>query len=1273
MSELLPPQQVGPEGFDPRKIFSQGFSLDNIDLIQGGQFSEVIGRTVITLLGGRDQEGKNPFAGVTVILPPKSATKLLEEAVHDALAAGVEALRGSPPDAEELEYLKRRIQILRCPTLAIRDLVAIVAQQGQRSLVAIADASVYQDEAYAAPIVTGLSAVMTAEDRWAPQVAFLCNQCVAAVLSTNSYALVHVAESPAVEYYNEQLLHGIEHCYVTRLFREASIEEQVEAKARRWVPLMLAGQVAAVLGEIETLQLAEVNRLHILAQLYSRADLQEEAIEAITQLVAHHSDLEPTILVQIAWLAHNAGNEVLARVFLPTNADSVDDIIWIERGLELATIVEDNSLLESYDARLDVLAPTSSRLRENRDRRLLHNCGLPESDAGAQFTTAGFSDKHLRLQDGVLSNDKPYGQIIDEAETWGIEWSELAVICCALHAFRLGEYRAAADAACQITGSELYGRQATQVTLTAVRVLMLKEVIPHEDRDYYRVPFQAVFRFIALHPGDGDIRSQLLRLLSVESCGNIGVPLAALTLLDLASDGAPLAISTVLNDASITGDGGSSLGPDEYTIMATIKKGLMWLSEQGAVESGVTVLPIELAPYPDPVIRFIKRLLLMSAPQSDDIDLEMLENLVMVVCATCPHAIGERNADLQVMRLFAGLCTTVDQYQQARNFAEQMLKLGQRDPIRARLAWSGYADVYHRNRNFVEALVGLACALATDAPVEKADLWQEIHTVIRVLRDLGLFDLAQRFLPQLKELTSDLGFDALNDLRIVFLEVSLRFMSCGDDPKEIGWIVAELGQACGRAMTDRSMLMPLVVLLCQAVHKADGAGLQIDPCVRAQLTRGLLLLGKQASQLIETVSAAVPTAAAVTELFNGVQRSLYAGDVASDLSTVAVVARRLLDDSAKEVASDTDKALAVELLADRAVVLGGVPPVMDCTWPVRYAQSLNQSGVDIAFLAVNSDDELSVTYLSEGRIQNIAQLQHPLSFKARLQGWLQEYPRKYGYVDAADGHNEFFTTMERLDITLPSSKALLVVAEPMLQQLTFNLIVVEPSEAEDGFSYFLGSKTAVGLVPSLTWLSMARGAKRNGRKAYKAWISAELGPELNGTLDLALSRLEGTFHEYNFDIDTGRELPREMSDAGLAVVTAHGGLTAQGRYIHSIRDEGSLIEAPAALASALAGVEVVILFVCSGGRVDKHPWGNTTVGLPKQLLNKGCRTVIASPWPLDVKVTYCWLEPFLREWEGGATALEATKIANEAVAKSLGDSPQYSLAMTVYGDVLLTK
>ena len=172
---------------------------------------------------------------------------------------------------------------------------------------------------------------------------------------------------------------------------------------------------------------------------------------------------------------------------------------------------------------------------------------------------------------------------------------------------------------------------------------------------------------------------------------------------------------------------------------------------------------------------------------------------------------------------------------------------------------------------------------------------------------------------------------------------------------------------------------------------------------------------------------------------------------------------------------------------------------------------------------------------------------------------------------------------------------------------------------------------------------------------------------------MLFARLGPIFDHHGFTTDTSGRIPENVRRASIAIATAHGQLTTEQRYIHSIADEHDLTESPVALARALAGVELVILFVCSGGRVDRHPIANTTVSLPKMLLDRGCRAVVASPWPLAAAVPGNWLERFLEAWEGGDTVLQANFKANQHVAERLGQEPALSLAMAAYGDVLLTK
>jgi hypothetical protein len=112
---------------------------------------------------------------------------------------------------------------------------------------------------------------------------------------------------------------------------------------------------------------------------------------------------------------------------------------------------------------------------------------------------------------------------------------------------------------------------------------------------------------------------------------------------------------------------------------------------------------------------------------------------------------------------------------------------------------------------------------------------------------------------------------------------------------------------------------------------------------------------------------------------------------------------------------------------------------------------------------------------------------------------------------------------------------------------------------------------------------------------------------------------------------------------------------------------------PEQVARVLGGVGTVVLFVCSGGRATPHLEASTMVGMARLLLDRGCRAVIAPPWPLSVSVPPRWLPVFLARWDAGAAAIDATFEANRAVVGALGEEPAASLAMTLYGDPEMRK
>ena len=108
-------------------------------------------------------------------------------------------------------------------------------------------------------------------------------------------------------------------------------------------------------------------------------------------------------------------------------------------------------------------------------------------------------------------------------------------------------------------------------------------------------------------------------------------------------------------------------------------------------------------------------------------------------------------------------------------------------------------------------------------------------------------------------------------------------------------------------------------------------------------------------------------------------------------------------------------------------------------------------------------------------------------------------------------------------------------------------------------------------------------------------------------------------------------------------------------------------------AVVVSGAAVAVLFICSGGRIDAHPMANTTIGLVKYALEAGCKTVVASPWPLDSRVPSYWLPAFLDAWHKGSAVVDAAYEANQAVKNRFSSEQRDYLAMHVYGDGLRTR
>ena len=782
-----------------------------------------------------------------------------------------------------------------------------------------------------------------------------------------------------------------------------------------------------------------------------------------------------------------------------------------------------------------------------------------------------------------------------------------------------------------------------------------------------QIPVLELIHYLAANPIDGETRLALAKLLSVQVTGTYGVPILALATIALAEQG-----TTIVDSPELTGI--LKRVVDFEDIKPFYRAATLWLSRETPVVLGRTVLPAELLTIPaDDAISAITRMIDYAGSRLvDETDVNFIEQLLTVAVATAPHS-SNPDVDLVLIRHVAGAYALAGRVQRARDFAENLLLLSiGRSLKRIRMAWYGFADIYHRLNNTQEALVAMACALACEGEISSEQAWYETHGLIRLLRDLNMTAAAASLLPRGKALIQRLGlqsefahrFETIA-LGILFRELITRSSSSGD----IREFIERAAKNCEVVMQHHDELTPVAVMLGQVIRYGELHGVQASEYARRMLENALSDLGDPGASLIRTVSEAAPNAADVLSLVGRLEGARHSDDTGYDIRFIAISAGLLLD--SPECKSDPQIAsFAIELLADHGIArppangIAPLPSSLPATveGPAQIAKDISLAGLDVHVMGLSESKALVHVIARNGTLGDVVVEPPDIFSKDRLDTWSRQFPYSYGF-ERSDS-NIFHTSMRGLALSSMDSRRAVFVMDTSLQQLPPNLLLVSDD--------LMGRNTATAVAPSLSWLKDAQ-SRLPLAVGSAAWIPITASEKSDQTLAMIKDRLDGTFADHGIALDTNAQIPTSLEGRELAIITAHGGIVPEGRFFQVVADDADMKISAAALSRAVRNVGLVILFVCSAGRFDKHPMASTTVGLTKQLLDQGCSTVIASPWPLHASVPAYWLPAFLDAWSSGVPVIDANFEANKAVEKAMGDFPANCLAMSVFGNPLLEK
>jgi hypothetical protein len=695
-----------------------------------------------------------------------------------------------------------------------------------------------------------------------------------------------------------------------------------------------------------------------------------------------------------------------------------------------------------------------------------------------------------------------------------------------------------------------------------------------------------------------------------------------------------------------------------------------WMKSEEPVIIGRLTLPPDLLTEPaDNVVSGITDFL-AHAPVASEEDIKALQIWLTLAAAVAPHT-SDPDFDLRLIRLVAGRLASTGFHQLARDLTEQALLNSAATARRRRLGWFAMADVYHRGHNYIEGLLALACALAADDRVDDEEAYQEIMCLARLLRDSGLLEFARHALEKAREVLERMDLVKVYGHRVDTLDLQIRQRSLqrfNAANAEFLTLLMDAVRTGDEVIARNDQTEPIAAVLSQLLRQAREVGADAPPKAEDVLDELIRRSKGGLAMVLRAMQSASPSAADVLAALSAGGATRYSDDVGFDMVDVAILASRALADDAF-LGSPVDVSFALEVLADRGVAMPGwdgvaepPPPPRSVNEPKVIAGNISRQGISVVQAGWDNRGRLVRVEAIAGELKDPVRDSDKLISEERFRTWSASFPYEYGVNKTA---NLFYRTTENLRFaTLPKGPVVLV-SDVVFQPFPPNLLFVDDE--------FAGRTRPMAAAPSLAWLQAATAKGMIGDGRHCAWISTAGTGSGSRTLALIAERLAPIFNEHGFVVDHGPALPAAFASATMAVITAHGGVHPEGRYFQVLSDEGILRVSAGDLANALRNVAVVVLFVCSGGRADKHPGANTGLGLAKQILDRGSTAVIASPWPLDARVPSHWLPAFLDRWNQGVPLIEANFAANRSVDRVFALDPARGLAMTLFGNPLLKR
>jgi hypothetical protein len=822
-----------------------------------------------------------------------------------------------------------------------------------------------------------------------------------------------------------------------------------------------------------------------------------------------------------------------------------------------------------------------------------------------------------------------------------LRWHSVALDALETRQFSSETWPAAADVAIELLSSLL---------------LSIKKQL-HDDSSEIKLLHRALtyaLRYVAKNPQDRARRAQLSQALSTEAAGTNGINLLLWATLNTPVGAYIAPISETQHKA---------VAHDVFMSFFT----QYWSQKKTTIDGGVPLItePLDGVDLPAPAPALLRAGVLYLDHMAwrfiaGELD---VKNLLMVLktCIDLAEVSPEITSPAELLRVAADGTADAGAHQEARDLAEQAFFLrGPEASDKERwFAWITYSDVHHRLGNPHEALLGWLCAHAHgNITANATELFPPMTLLARVFRDLGLYDHAKAQAARARQLLVVANLLSEHEYRVTELEASinLKRLTHSTDTSEQEWgrLAQALTTSVQNALDRVSNAVVPTALLAQVIRRFQLAEWTVPATTNDAFNKALELLGEPQASKLRVLASPSPTLESVKHFSWGLAKVRYVRNLAEDLRKLSLIAERALG-TAVHTNNPISALLSIELLADHTIGLPPSSPNLDQSGeplePNSALEVLNNPAALIGFATRLSKDSLEIHAIGQsedGKLVHVTAhneelfgpTTEPLDVFSpqKLGQWRKEYPIQYPHDhDKISDINALEQRMRGIGISGPvRGRELVLVRENALSDIPANLILCE--------GRLLGTQVPISTVPSLTWLKADISQQKPFPSRRVAWLlpSDESG---SSPLSLLHEDLRKILPKHSVDTIQGAT-PGSLSDSGLAIIAGHGSVWGRERYFKQLRGEDVSSFKGTDIASTIRGSGIVVLLVCSAGRLDRDLFSSRSIGLPHQLLKQHCRAIVASPWPIKFTLAGQWLNWFLEALGAGMTVSESTYYAN---------------------------